>query len=770
MDKSPLNSLLPLRQPERLAGPYALEVGVPVGPSEYETLTGLFRILRRRWILVVAVSLGVVAIGTALCFLITPRYSATTILEINKDDHSDNAATLASNTSPTADELKSEVQTDVQILESDGLAIAVIKDLDLQDKRPFLKAIYPAEKGLPLDQAPRTRERMVKLFRHDLKVESPQDTRLINISFENPDATVASMVTNSLANKFIEDTLERRHRSTAQSSYWLQKELDDLKQQVEQSEQKLADYERKTGLAGMQLSGSANGDGTSSISMTPHNTVTERLFALNQELTAAEANRISTETMYHLVQSQDPEVVLGLGAMSVSSGSGGGAGGALTSDGGIQLVRSLRAQEADLKRQYSEYAVKYGSNNPRLIQLQQEIDAVRQQMQAELQRISKRAENAFLYAKSNEDSIRKQFADQQSAANLMADDTVQLQVLAQEAYSNRALYESLFSKLQTASLSSGVRATRIDIVYHGRPAGSPSSPEYGKYLTVVVGIGVFFGVSSAFLRESLDDTVRTPRDLDEIPNLPVLGYLPHGQSARLLKSSDGESELIKLPFSPLSEAFRALRTSVLLAMPSMKARTLLITSALGGDGKSTVAYNLAVAFAQQGARVLLIDADVRNPDLHRMFNVAVSPGLSELHSWAPDAEIPCVIEHAMLPTLFLLPAGEQPDLPAELFGSPMFDSLLKSCAERFDYVLIDSPPILPVTDASIIATKVNGIIAVLRSQSTKRPVLLGLAKALQRTQAPILGFVLNDVRNPTLNGFHTYSYSRQEGNQVHANA
>ncbi len=740
----------------------------PLQPADTETVSGLFRVLRRRWTTVAAVTATIIALGMAICCLITPRYSATTTIEINNDYQSDTTATVDSRTSATPDELKSEIQTDVQILQSEDLALEVIKDLGLRDKTPFRSATYPKERGLPLDQAPRTRERLLKMFSGSLAVESPLDTKLIHITFQSPDATVAAAVSESLATKFIDGTLERRHFSTTQSSYWLQKELADLKTEVEQSEQKLADFERETGLAGMELTVGTSGDGSTAASATPHNTVTDRLYALNQELTSAEASRISAQTIYGLVRSNDPEVVLGLGAMSGSGGAG-GSGGALLSDGGIQLVRSLRAQEADLTTQYSAEAVKYGSNNPRLIQMQQQIAQVRNQAQIELGRISKRAENSYLYAKANEDSIRKRFVDQQGAANLMADKTVQLQVLAQEAYSNRALYENLFSKLQTASLSSGVRATRIDIVDHARPAGTPSSPQYGKYLAVIFGLGAFCGISSAFLRESLDDTVRAPRDLEEIPQLSMLGYLPHLELGRASRSNEEESALIAFPFSPFSESFRTLRTSVLFSMPAQKPRTLLITSATGGDGKTTVAYNLAVAFAQQGARTLLIDADVRNPDLHRLFGAHLSPGLSDVRSWSDEtSELPGVVGHGTLANLFLLPAGEQPALPSEFLASPVFDSLLQSCAKRFDYVVIDSAPILAVTDASILAAKTTSTLAVLRSQVTTRPVATALVRALERTQANIIGIALNDVRHPALNGFYAYSYSRGKGYQLDA--
>jgi succinoglycan biosynthesis transport protein ExoP len=680
-------------------------------PSEYETLSGILRVLRRRWKTVALVTLGIFFLGLLVCLLMTPKYASTAIIEINKEDNSANVSTDVAAPSPTADELKAEIETDISVLESDGLALAVIHDLNLTQTRPFNKAIVASEKDKPLDQAPLTREKLIKRFAKSLTVESPPDTRLITVTFQNPDPIVAANVANAISQKFIDSAMDRRHNSTIQSSFWLRKQLDDLKKQVEDSEQKLADYQRESGLAGVQLSGGGGGPGANSESagLSPHSTVTDRLYGLNQELTAAESNRISAETVFHLVQSQDPEVVLGLGSMSVSGG-----GGAVTGDGGIQLIRSLRTQEAELAQEYAGAAVKYGANNPRLAQTQQQLDAVRAQMHAELQRISKRAENSYLYAKNNEDSIRQQFVKQQSAANEMADSTVHLQVLAQEAASNRTLYENLFSKLQTASLASGVRATRIDIADQARPSGTPAVPNYLKYLSLIAGIGMFFGISSAFLRESLDETVRRPRDFLAIGGLRLLGYVPRMGAKSLMAASGGDSKLIDAPKAPFSEAFRVIRTSVLRVIPSNGPRTLLVTSAAGRDGKTTAVYNLGVAFAQQGARVLLMDCDLRNPDLHRLFGCAISPGVSDLEDPVTESQVLGVVRHTSLPNLYILPAGRPPVFPSEFFESQSFDALLRVCAADYDYVLIDSPPILSVTDTSIIASKVCVTIAVVR--------------------------------------------------------
>ena len=736
--------------------------------SRYQTLSGVFNVLRERWKTVAQVFAVVLVLGVLACLAIR-SYSATTIIEINKDDPSDNDAAQTNGPALTSDDIMTEIQTDVSILQTDdGLALAVIKNLNLMQLPSYQKLIDPNEKGRSLEEAPRTRDKVLRKFRGPLKVDAPLQTRLITISYSSKDPVLAARITNGMAQTFIDDTLARRQGSILKSSSWLQQELAKLKKQVEESEQNLADYERNTGMAGIQLTGAANGNGGSSVSVSPENTVTSRLFSLNQELTAAESSRISAETINHLLQSQDPEAVLGFGPLSVA-GTGGG-GSAITPEA-VTLINALRAQETDLSRQYSAASVNYGTNNPRIVQLQQQIDTVKGQIRAEVERIRQRSANDLAYAVRNEADIRQQFAKQEDAANSMADKSVKLQLLAQEAFSNRALYEGLFSKLQTATLSSGTRATRISIVDPALPEGSPSKPKWAIFLAAIIAIGLFLGATAAFLKESLDETIRSPHDLDETQGLPMLGYIPSLQLATDGSGAGRGSQLITNPRSPFSEAFRSLRTAVNLLVPPARNRSFLITSALGGDGKTTVAYNLGVAFAQQGARVLLIDGDLRNPDLHRLFQTPLSPGVTELCAQpAGSAELAGIVQHSSLPTLFMLPAGERPDFPSELLESVAFSLLLSKVSAVYDYVVIDSPPILAVTDASILATKVGGVIAVLRSRSTTRAVVAGLVKAMMRTNAPSVSFVLNDVRNPTLDGFYDYSYSREKGGRLAANA
>jgi succinoglycan biosynthesis transport protein ExoP len=731
-------------------------------PAQYESIQDLLAVLKKYRVTVLAVALGVFLLVLLVCLIMTPKYASTAIIEVNRD------ATAAANAGgggpgdigTQIDDVQTEVATDTNILQDSTLALEVIRKLDLANHRPFNKAIPAEEAGLPLDQAPITRDKFIKLFEKSLKVEAIPATRLIQVTFRNPDPVVAANVVNTLSDLFISDYLRRRVDSTSAVSFWIGKELATLKKQVEDSEQALADYEHKTGLVGVDMATDQAGNG---LAMQAHNSVLDRLNSLNQELTTAEANRISAEAVYKLIQTQDPEVVLGLGSMGISSG-----GTVLGQGGGLDLLRNLRAQEIPLKTEYADSATKFGAKNPRLIQLHNQIDALDGEIKNELKKISKRAENDYLYAKSNENAILAQLKVQKVAADKLTDDTVQLQVLAQEAFSNRKLYENLFSQLHQANVTAGIRATHLGVVDSGQVSGLPVIPNYLITLPIAAMAGIILGVVTAFVRKSLDQSVTVPQDVEDAVQLPVMAHLPLFADGKVsLPLTPGSSVLIATPELPLSEAFRSLRTSILLSRPASKNKVLLITSPLPGDGKSTVAFNLAVAFAQQNIRVLLIDGDMRNADLHRHFGGSNRHGLSgALGSQAKSLE-GLLTQHSAFETLYLLPAGAKPFLTIELFSSVTFDRLLTEARANFDWIVIDSPPFLPFSDAAVLSSKVDAVLPVIRSGVTSRSMLTTITTLLQRMRAPVIGFVLNGVKEEA-NPFYSYGYQRKQGKAKYA--
>ena len=734
-------------------------VALPMQPERYESIQDLLGVLKRYRKTIAIITLCTVLLTLAACLLMTPKYQATATLEVIPDDVSVSGKDGNSSSQPT--DIKTEVQTDSKILQDKSIALEVIQALNLQHYRPFSTVISKKEKGLPLDKAPITRQKLLSTFAKSLKVEFVPDTRLIQISFRNPDPVVAANVANSISDTFIQDYVKRRVQSSTDVSYWMTKELDVLKKKVQDSEQAVVDYEQQHGMTGINV-GAAGEDGNTA-TIQSRNPILDRLSALNQELTTAEANRISSEAVYRLIKSQDPEVVLGLGAMNSSGG-----GASVGQGNGLDMLRTLRNQELALKLQYANLATKFDVNNPQLVQLQSQIDALDHTVKGEMAKITKRAENDFLYAKQNEDAVKKQLDLQKGEADNLRDQTVKLQVLAQEALSNRSLYQSLFSKLQEAGVAQGIHATRLSIVDRAQVTAFPVTPNYLIALGVSLVAGLIFGVGAAFFRQSADDSVVSTMDIETAVPFPVLGHVPMTSKGRsLLSVAGGDSLLISDSESGLSESFRALRTAIILSRPSPECKVLLITSSLGSDGKTTVAYNLAVAFAQQESRVLLIDGDMRHADLHRYFGVSNEGGLSEALTTRVASLEGRLVPHSVLSNLYLLPAGKKPHLPVELFSLPVFDKMIANARADFDWIIIDSPPILPVSDASVLSTKVDAVLPVVRSGVTSRTILLSMMKLLARTGAPTLGLAVNAVKEEGVANFYPYGYRRGEGATTH---
>lgn len=750
-----------------------------IDSREEESLRDLIRVLRKRRGVIIAWTLGALALAYLYCAITKNTYTSTATLLVDKQGSSGvdvgSLAGLASSLGGE-DDLKTELTTHATVLQNDTTTLMVIHQLGLDKVYEYRPGMFgwnrelEAELGRPLEQAPATRERLLKIVEGKLRVSQTPDTRLITVGFTDQNPQRAADVANAFVNEYIHEYLLSHFQATARASDWLQIQLDDLKARVADSQQKLSDYESKTGLSVMMIglgggSSGSGGGGMSGGGGGMHIPAVDKLAALNQALTAAEADRITKDAIYQLTQTQSPEVVSGLGSSPLAT-----AGGAtvITEGQGLGVLEQLRGQEAALRVQYGDYQTKYGPNNPHLAELQGELTALNQSIQDELKRINERAKNDLDLATKTEEGLRKAYNDQQAEVNKLNDNTIELEVLAGEALSNRDLYDSLFTRLQEASIQAGVSATNLDLVDEARPTTVPTKPNWMLYPAAGLGAGVFLGIAFAFMRENLDESIVTTDQVEKIGLLPVLSYIPLVRSEDVQRARQpGEavpgvnpleqSLLISRPNAPSAEAYRALRTAILLSSADEPLRVLLTTSPLGGDGKSTISYNLAVAFAQHGRRVLVLDADMRKPSAHSFFHASKAPGLSEvLTGSVPFAD--AMIQHEALPNLCLLPSGTTPPNPAELLDSKRFDALIEEAKQQFDLIVIDSPPVLMVTDPVILSTKTDGTIIVLRSQKTTKPVLKRAVEVLARSYGRKLGFVVNGMDTKSVEYYYTYGY------------
>ena len=752
--------------------------------SHFMGVHGLMQLVRRRlrWII------GSVVVCTLFSIIITaltrPVYDATATIELNKAGGSSLdlglGDVLSQQLSAGGDSLLTDQQTETAILQGDSLALAVIQRLGLGSQPPFASTGREdkegsAEKGLPLEEAPRTRTRLLRIFKASLKTNPIRGTRLIQVTYESPDPKRAAQIANALIESYKNQYLQSHYNATSEASEWLTKQLSDLKANVEDSEKKLTDFEKESGIISLDLMPTGSGSESTGGSQV-HSVVIQKLDALNAELTTAEANRIEKEAIYRLVQAGNEDVVVGLGnnPLAVQSNSM-----VLTQGGGLSNLQQLRQQQNELKINLADASAIYGPNNRHLQDMQTQLRALNEQIHQELQEITKRAQADFQLAQQTEDEIRRRFDEQQTAASKLNEKTVQFAVLSQEAFSRKKLYEDLYTKLQEANVSAGLKATNITIIDPARSQFVPVRPKRGSNLGLGMLFGIFFGFAAAYAADSFDRTVSDPMGVEEITGRPVIGVIPDfmekGRSygtqlaygARRLK--ERHKAVTEEPPAPMSvwmldhpesaaaEAFRALRTSILLSRAGGESKIILFTSCSPGEGKTTVATNMAVALAQQNKRVILIEADMRRPKIQQRMNVANEVGLSNVLAGSCRSD-ETIQRGVYVPALDVLPAGPRPPLPADILASPIFEELLKQLSSRYDMVLIDSPPALLVTDAVSISSKADAVVWVAQAGVVTRPQLARATRLIERHGMPVIGFVVNRLRSRDAGYGYGYGY------------
>jgi capsular exopolysaccharide synthesis family protein len=768
LSNEPMQSMLAQYVPPRAEPQHLEDLSFRLG--EGESLKGVWQVIRKRKLTIAVGGLCGLALAFLLCLLMSRQYAAVATIEVDKTDNSQTSLLNSSAPVPaSADGMKADIATHMTVLQSPNVVLAVVRDLNLQSQAPF--AFKPSilgllngtndrirdeiNRGLSLEQAPYARERILAIFQKKLKIENTADTRLVTVQYLNPDPKLAADIANGIVREYV--TFQARSQATSDAQRWLSEQLADLKKSVDDSQRRLADFEQKTGLNGMVLG--ATGEGLAGSST--HIPDLDALDALNQQLTAAETDRISKEAVYRLTKSHNPDLVA---SIADSTESGDSAAAFAVSGASLDLLHSLRQQQSALNISYADMLTKYGANNLHLQETKSQLDSVNNQIARELNRINQTAAKEYSFAQEREAGLRQAFRYQQQKAGNLNVSAVKLQALTQEAASSRQLYDSLYSRLKQVNIQAALRATNISVADPARPPAKPKRPNPPLYMAIGLIAGLFTGLSSAFVREHLDDKVTVALQLHAGSRLPMLANIPSSREIGLLTSHSGSlsttlesSPLINDPTSAASESFRALRTAIMVGSHSSHLRSLLVTSPLSGEGRSTVAYNTAIAFALAGKRVLLLDADMRKPHLHDLFFCSCQPGLSDILKGTAKLE-DGIRQHDSVPSLFLIPAGSGTRGPAELVCSSQFDQLLATLTQKYDLVLADSPPILLVTEARVMSEKFDATLAVIRAGKTTRTVLASLSSVLELSGSRAVGLVLNGVDTNSDEYFDAYGH------------
>jgi polysaccharide biosynthesis transport protein len=729
--------------PGRQSGPHIY----PQLPPHESAAGEYIRVLiKRKWV-VLSCLLTIFSVVAIASLKMTPVYEASGTIAINKPDTSlsfQNSATVSLDYfDPT------ELETEVKILQSDLLALQVIRELNL-DKRPEFGGRSAPASSLdlapdPLQVDPAKASAMLGGFKGSLKVDLSPNSRIIEVHYRSADPTMAANVVNTLMQTYVENNFKARFESTMQASDWLQKQLVDMQMKVETSQEKLVRYQKEHEILGIDEK---------------QNIITAKLDELNKELTQAESERMDKEAFYRLAQSGDPD------AIASSAGGVEGAGSATPS--ASPVLDSLRNKQVDLKIQIADLNTQFGPSYPKLAQLNNELKEVDTQIQAEMKKIVSKVRGQYMTALQRENMLHDALERQKQEANKLNESAIEYNLLKRDAETYRQLYEGLLEKLKEAGVSAGLKANNFHIIDTARPPSAPIEPNIPRNLLFSVLLGSATGVGLAFLLEGLDNTIRTTEQAQMISGLASLGMIPLGSKTaregpspkRLVIASSKEAvELVTQvrPQSQMAESYRALRTSLLLSSLGSPPKVIMVTSALPQEGKTTTSINCAVVLAQKGVRVLLIDADLRRPSIHKTLGMGPRSGLSNVLTGSITLE-QAVTRTAVLPNLYILPAGTPPPNPAELLASTNMRDVLAQLREQYDHIVLDTPPSLSVTDAVVLSPRADAVVLVIRSGQTTKQALRRARDILAQVNAKVIGVLLNAVDLSSPDYYYYYEY------------
>jgi polysaccharide biosynthesis transport protein len=735
MDEGP--KLMPMeRRRDSLA---VVSPSSPAGwaqPSRETNLLDHLMVLRKHQWMILTFLLLVVTIVTIASFKMKPVYVASARVEV--DPENDNPLPFQENNSyEEYIDLDNYIDTQTKIIQSQTLAMDTIRSVDLPS--------YPEFGGNPktlVDAGPNQKEPPILAdFLSRLTVSRVPESRLIEVEFAAEDAQLAARVVNAHLENYKEHNFKSRYDATMQASSFLSSELEELRIKMEKSDAAEVAYERENQIWMVDAN---------------QNTTTQKLQELSNSLTTAQTDLAEKEATYELAHSDTS------GSMAAVQGN--------------PEVQDLIKSKAQLDAQYAEMLAQFGPNWPKVQVTKAQADALAAQLKEAKAEAVRQIDNEYHQAEAREALLQRDLDRQELLADNMAQKLVDYNMLKHDAESNKELYDGLLQKLKEAGISAGLRTSNIRVVDPALVPSFPARPQKARNILLALLVGLVGGVGLAFLREYLDNTVKSPDDVQHLSGLPCLAVVPSFAAgnggrplARISKqvgsggNGDARVELVSLqqPKSLVSEAFRALRTSLLLSQAEHAPQVILVTSALPREGKTTSAANLAITLAQLGDRTMLMDSDLRKPGIRRALNLPNGHGRdiglsSYLAGVAPLQDI--VVPHPTVPNLDAIPTGPIPPNPADLLSSHRMAEAVENLRQRYKFVVIDSPPIMAATDAVILSALTDGVVLVVWSNETPKEAFSRTRDLLAAVKGRLLGVVLNAVDSGAPDYYYSYRY------------
>jgi succinoglycan biosynthesis transport protein ExoP len=693
-------------------------------------------IFRRRWLIVSFLMLTF--ISTLILTLASPKiYKASSSIEVSPQDQN---VTKFEEVVATEVRVQEFYQTQVDLLQNNELARRVIETLELAENpvvietvegsgnpglmsriKTWLKTIISSEKenehSAEISAEAIKQQHLVKFIEDNLEVSPKRNSMLIGVSFASPDRKLSKNVVNAFVEEFVRWNMDKKLGASQLARDFLMKQIDRSKIDLEKAEEDLNRFGKQAGIVSLDAK---------------MNSTYRQLEELNSALAEAETDVIGKEAVYKQASldglSHLPQVMVNEG------------------------IAALKAEYARLQSEYEDLAVTFHDEYPAVKALKTKMNSIGNRIKIEEQRVFLAIENEYRAAFEKVKTMRARLEMQKKMAIDLNERATQYKIMAREVETNKGIYQSLLERTKEIESMVGISSSNIHIVNKAMLPIKPFKPKVKLNLLLALVVGLMGGVGIAFFLEYYTDTITNPDEISDRFRIPILGVAP-------LSKTDGypvEQTFINAPQSPLSEAIRSTKMSIQLAGTADQAKSFLLTSIKPSEGKTTMAANLALAFAGTGEKVILIDADMRKPKLHKFFqdqDDSFSPGLSRFLSGVSSKGL--VFKNGIC-NLCFIPAGPSPPNPVELLASDRFSLLIETLTRRFDRVIVDGPPYLGFADSLVISRHVGGVVLVSSMGETTRDAIRHFKKSILNSQGKILGCVINKVDASRRFGYQPY--------------